>query len=790
MADGLYATPTGAFEADLDEDGYPEVVLYNERVFAYFEGIGGRAVNVFAKDPSGTEFSAVGVDNAYWYGTDADYNDGNHVGAFSDVGPDRQHDFYSWTLDSTSGATVQVTFTHGSGLEKTFSLASGAPYLRSVYRTHGGTQWIQTGMSPGLVDLIWNADMDRVWVGDQAYMGRRNPNTGATVAYVLGSGGAGHQKEISATLMKGDEIFGDDTFEFYLFAGLTPAPVGGEIAELRALATGLVDVLGPRLDAATYLPGTDRLRVQFDQPVLVSSVAPSGFTISGSLSLNAATTVLETGSSRVLTLALTPADAAAIEAMNPTSITLSVVPSAGTDVSGVAMESATKPVSVGAATAVTLDGHLEDAEWRGACTLAFVDPPADSDWTATNELDAVHARWDADYLYLAIDGLVTGNSWLLYLDTDPDGPNGQTDLTAIDAWERGATFTAPGFRPDFQYGAYQHQGPFDSDSFFRIDSATTSTDLSASILSAFDGAHVYGATGGSELAIPWNALYGLGDGVVPANAEIAFAVSVCWDPEPAGELGGDTIPGTGGAGLPVVSQAARFVVDADGDGAPDLLDAAGPVLLLAEQDAVTGLPKLARLPSNSYVGLTFDEPVAGGPALTLSNYTVYETGNPTNTLQVRGAERVLDGSIVRLTIEEPEVSGNFTVVVANATDTSCNANRTPTQSASFSLMRITDAPPAAGALVLHEVHPNPFNPSTRVRFEIPAGGARSVDLAVYDLRGRRVQTLVGGESLPAGEHTRFWHGRDDSGRAVASGGYFLRLSADGVLRTQKMSLTK
>ena len=52
----------------------------------------------------------------------------------------------------------------------------------------------------------------------------------------------------------------------------------------------------------------------------------------------------------------------------------------------------------------------------------------DSAWTATNEIDRLLASWDDEYLYLAIDGQVSGNSWLLYLDVDP-GRAGGPDRT-------------------------------------------------------------------------------------------------------------------------------------------------------------------------------------------------------------------------------------------------------------------------------------------------------------------------------------------------------------------------
>jgi hypothetical protein len=88
---------------------------------------------------------------------------------------------------------------------------------------------------------------------------------------------------------------------------------------------------------------------------------------------------------------------------------------------------------------------------------------------------------------------------------------------------------------------------------------------------------------------------------------------------------------------------------------------------------------------------------------------------------------------------------------------------------------------------LHPCIPNPFNPVTRLRFDLPTAGP--VELAVFDLRGRRVATLVR-EWLGAGVHVRDWWGRDDRGRALASGVYFARLQAGGRSEVTKMMLVR
>lgn len=100
----------------------------------------------------------------------------------------------------------------------------------------------------------------------------------------------------------------------------------------------------------------------------------------------------------------------------------------------------------------------------------------------------------------------------------------------------------------------------------------------------------------------------------------------------------------------------------------------------------------------------------------------------------------------------------------------------------------TGAPPiASNALTLHPNHPNPFNPSTTIRFELAARGR--VTLRVYDVRGALVRTLLD-ETRDAGAGSASWNGRDDAGRVVSSGLYFYRIESNGESRTRKMMLLK
>ncbi len=94
---------------------------------------------------------------------------------------------------------------------------------------------------------------------------------------------------------------------------------------------------------------------------------------------------------------------------------------------------------------------------------------------------------------------------------------------------------------------------------------------------------------------------------------------------------------------------------------------------------------------------------------------------------------------------------------------------------------------AGASFVLEQNFPNPFNPSTRIPFELTRGGR--VALAVYDVAGRRVRAVLDRE-LPAGLHEAEWDGKDDAGRAVASGVYFYRMRAGAQTETRRMVLVK
>jgi len=92
---------------------------------------------------------------------------------------------------------------------------------------------------------------------------------------------------------------------------------------------------------------------------------------------------------------------------------------------------------------------------------------------------------------------------------------------------------------------------------------------------------------------------------------------------------------------------------------------------------------------------------------------------------------------------------------------------------------------------LSQNYPNPFNPSTTIAFDIPetVGTKQPVILTIYDIRGRRVRTLIDSDLQP-GSYTIHWDGRNDGEEKVASGIYLYTLRAGEERFTRKMTVLK
>jgi hypothetical protein len=131
------------------------------------------------------------------------------------------------------------------------------------------------------------------------------------------------------------------------------------------------------------------------------------------------------------------------------------------------------------------------------------------------------------------------------------------------------------------------------------------------------------------------------------------------------------------------------------------------------------------------------------------------------------------------------------VALVLLTSASAQARVSHGYSGIFSLDTVTavddgaNSPPPATTLAT--IYPNPFNPRTTIVFELAE--AATVELAVFDLRGRRVTVLESGP-LPIGRHQAIWDGQDDKGRAVPTGTYVCRLNTPQGSQTKKLTLAK
>ena len=93
---------------------------------------------------------------------------------------------------------------------------------------------------------------------------------------------------------------------------------------------------------------------------------------------------------------------------------------------------------------------------------------------------------------------------------------------------------------------------------------------------------------------------------------------------------------------------------------------------------------------------------------------------------------------------------------------------------------------------LHENFPNPFNPETTIRFDVPANrveGLQSLELNVFNSAGQKVKSLYSGQ-ISAGQYELTWDGKNDLGVAQPSGVYFLNFRSPYYSRTIRMLLMK
>jgi hypothetical protein len=171
----------------------------------------------------------------------------------------------------------------------------------------------------------------------------------------------------------------------------------------------------------------------------------------------------------------------------------------------------------------------------------------------------------------------------------------------------------------------------------------------------------------------------------------------------------------------------------------------------------------------------------GGPAIDLDLYLLDPQGNvvssgatatsdPEHSLYVNADAGTYQWKVV--SFDNPNPSLAYTVTSVRCVAQPVGVGGPPSTAISFRL---------------DPNEPNPFTRSSVLRFALPVGGR--VTLAVYDITGRKVRSLVNG-TLDAGWHQRVWDGTGDDGTHAGAGVYFSRLEGPGGVRSRKMIMLR
>jgi hypothetical protein len=99
-------------------------------------------------------------------------------------------------------------------------------------------------------------------------------------------------------------------------------------------------------------------------------------------------------------------------------------------------------------------------------------------------------------------------------------------------------------------------------------------------------------------------------------------------------------------------------------------------------------------------------------------------------------------------------------------------------------VQVGNAPTAYG---LSDAYPNPFNPSTKISYQLPQAGR--VTLEIYNMMGQKVKSLVS-ISQSAGSHVVTWDGTNDMGQTVSAGAYVVRMNAGDFEATRNITFLK
>ena len=122
----------------------------------------------------------------------------------------------------------------------------------------------------------------------------------------------------------------------------------------------------------------------------------------------------------------------------------------------------------------------------------------------------------------------------------------------------------------------------------------------------------------------------------------------------------------------------------------------------------------------------------------------------------------------------------------NGSDTWQQMNPTPGTSNTEELFTI-DSNTILNSYRLYPAYPNPFNPETTIRYDLPE--QTFVGITIYDVLGRKVRTIVN-EQQDSGQRSIIWNAKDKNGQPVSAGIYLYQIQAGDFVQTKKLILIK
>ncbi|NIR47172.1 T9SS type A sorting domain-containing protein, partial [candidate division KSB1 bacterium] len=186
------------------------------------------------------------------------------------------------------------------------------------------------------------------------------------------------------------------------------------------------------------------------------------------------------------------------------------------------------------------------------------------------------------------------------------------------------------------------------------------------------------------------------------------------------------------------------------------------------------LKKLQRFTTEKILVWGFDDTVSEEQVMVVANFKGTEqTVSDVQWLGTGDWHNIFDQSVFSVTqVPLPSLSipGYSALVFASSPDSV-----------------VVSVPPgpiqAPSTFQLYQNYPNPVNPETTIRFDLPESG--HVRLSIYNMLGQKIRTLLN-EIRSAGQYSIRWDGKNDFGSEVSSGVYIVRMTVGEIVKSRKL----